>query len=122
VASCLLVGVFTWSNLYDHHDRSMAMANYSLGNMFMKKGDHQAAKKQYETAIEQGVCVPNAHLNLGVIAFYNSDTTRARELFTNEIESCGPSGKAYNNLSMLARLKTDYDLAYAYADSAIWRQ
>ncbi|MCP4582013.1 MAG: tetratricopeptide repeat protein [candidate division Zixibacteria bacterium] len=119
-ASSLLIGIITWTNLYDHHDRSMAMANYSLGNMFMKKGDHQAARKQYESTIDQGARVPNAHLNLGVIAFYNGDTTRAREQFTDEIKSCGPSGKAYNNLSMLASLKGDYSQANAFADSAIY--
>ncbi|GAG42506.1 unnamed protein product, partial [marine sediment metagenome] len=74
---------------------------------------------QYEAAINQGSSVPNARLNLGVIAFYAGDTTQAREWFVEEIRNCGPSGKAFSNLSMLARLKGDYNLAFAMADSAI---
>jgi len=97
----------------------MAMANYSLGNMFMKKGDYQSARAQYEIAINQGHCVPNAYLNLGVIAFYDGDTSSARSYFEEEILNCGPSGKAYNNLSMLARLSGDNRQAYAMADSSV---
>jgi len=118
-ASILLAGLFAWTNFYNHHDRSMAMANYSLGNMFMKKGDYQSARAQYEIAINQGHCVPNAYLNLGVIAFYDGDTSSARSYFEEEILNCGPSGKAYNNLSMLARLSGDNRQAYAMADSSV---
>jgi len=118
-ASTLLVGLFAWTNFYNHHDQSTAMANYSLGNMFMKKGDYQSAKAQYERALNQSRCVPNAYLNLGVIAFYDGDTSSARSYFEEEIKSCGPSGKAYNNLSMLARLSGDYRQAFALADSAV---
>jgi len=117
--SVFVAGVFTWTNFYGHHDSSTAMANYSLGNMFLKKGDYNSARQQYQTALEQASCVPNAHLNLGVIAFYESDTATARLEFEKEIKSCGPSAKAYNNLSMLARLKGDYNRAYAIADTAI---
>jgi len=119
LVSVLIAVVFTWTNFYGHHDSSTAMANYSLGNMFLKKGDYNSARQQYQTASEQAPCVPNAHLNLGVIAFYESDTAAARYEFENEIEYCGPSAKAYNNLSMLARLKGDYNRAYAIADTAI---
>ncbi len=117
--STLLVGLFAWTNFYDHHDRSMAMANYSLGNMFMKKGDYRSARTQYETALSQGHCVPNACLNLGVIALYDGDTSSARSYFEEEIRNCGPSGKAYNDLSMLARLSGDYRRAFAMADSSV---
>ena len=119
ILSTALAGFFAWTNLYNHHDRSMAMANYSLGNIFFKKGDYQSAKHQYQEALEQASCVPNAHLNIGVIAFYNSDTAAARAEFQNEIDNCGPSAKAFNNLSLLARLKGDDNRAYDFADSAV---
>ena len=118
-ASTLLAGLYAWTNFYDNHDQSLAMANYSLGNMFMKKGDYHSARTQYEIAINEGHCVPNAYLNLGVISFYNSDTSSARSYFEEEINSCGPSSKAYNNLSMLARLSGEYSQAYSLADSAV---
>lgn len=120
LGSVIIIAVLTWTNFYDHHDRTTAMANYSLGNMALKKGDYETAKLQYHKAIEQGDCIPNAHLNLGVIAFYERDTLSARLEFEDEISSCGKSAKAFNNLSMLARLKSNYIMAYAYADSAVY--
>jgi tetratricopeptide (TPR) repeat protein len=119
IAAVVLIGIFAWTDFYKHHDKSMVMANYSLGNMFLKKGDYRAAGEQYRRALSQAACVPNAHLNLGVIAFYNQDTALARIEFENETEKCGPSAKAYNNLSMLSRLGKDYPKACAYADSAV---
>ena len=119
ICAVFIAGLFSWTNLYGHHDGSMAMANYSLGNMFLKKGDHESARSQYKIASMQASCVPNAHLNLGVIAFYEKDTSTARIEFEAEIQKCGPSAKAYNNLSLLARLKGSYHRAFAIADTAI---
>lgn len=117
--STLVVGLFSWSNFYKHHDRSMAMADYSLGNIFLKKGDYESARVQYQKALQQAHYLPKAHLNLGVLAFYEGDTVTARTEFQNEIKSCGRSAKAFNNLSLLKRLKGDYESACALADSAV---
>ncbi|RKX18060.1 MAG: hypothetical protein DRP26_05920 [Candidatus Zixiibacteriota bacterium] len=117
--SILVVCLFSWSNLYKHHDKSMAMAEYSLGNTFLKKGDYKSARLQYQKALQQAYNLPKAHLNLGVIAFYEGDTALARIEFQNEIKICGPSAKAFNNLSLLKRLKGDFQSAYALADSAV---
>lgn len=119
LVSILVIGLFSWSNLYKHHDRSMAMAEYSLGNTFLKKGDYKLARVQYQKALQQTYCLPKAHLNLGVIAFYEGDTATARTEFQNEIKICGPSAKALNNLSLLKRLKSDFQSAYGLADSAV---
>jgi Flp pilus assembly protein TadD/4-amino-4-deoxy-L-arabinose transferase-like glycosyltransferase len=114
----ILAGVFSWTNFYNTHDKSDAQAYYSLGNIFLKKGSYDQAKKQYLHAASLGKCVPHAHTNLGVIAFYEGDTASARQQFEEEIASCGPSGKAYNNRSLLKRLGGDYNAAYAIADTA----
>ncbi len=115
----IFVGIFCWSDFYRHHDTNDALAHYSLGNVFLKKGDYDRAAAEYRRAIESAPCVPHAHTNLGVIAFYSGDTATARREFEMEINSCGPSGKAYNNLSLLKRLNHDYLAAYATADSAV---
>ncbi len=117
--SVLLVGIISWTNFYDHHDKSMAMAHYSLGNMLMRKANYDGAKAEYLTAIKDVDCVPNACLNLGVIAFYQKDSDLARSYFNDEISNCGPNAKAYNNLSLLSRLAHDNDSSIAWADSAI---
>jgi Flp pilus assembly protein TadD/4-amino-4-deoxy-L-arabinose transferase-like glycosyltransferase len=114
----LSAGVFCWSNFYGHHDKSNAQAYYSLGNIFLKKGNYEQAKRQYLQAASLGKCVPHAHTNLGVIAFYEGDTATARQEFEKEIACCGPSGKAYNNRSLLKRLGGDFKAAYAIADTA----
>lgn len=118
ICAILFTGVFCWSNFYNHHDKSNAQAYYSLGNIFLKKGDYEQAKKQYLMAASLEKCVPHAHTNLGVIAFYEGDTSSARQQFDEEIACCGPSGKAYNNRSMLKRLSGDFRAAYAIADTA----
>lgn len=115
----LATGFFTWTDLYHHHDRSLAFAHYSLGNMLLKKGNREAAQRQFEEAISEAACVPNAHLNLGVIAFYNNDTATARNEFLSELQACGPSARAYNDLSLLARLAGENNHAYALADSCV---
>jgi Flp pilus assembly protein TadD/4-amino-4-deoxy-L-arabinose transferase-like glycosyltransferase len=113
-----LAGIFCWSNLYGHHDSSNAQAYYSLGNIYLKKGDYKSAQKEYLQAAGLGKCVPHAHTNLGVIAFYEGDTASARQEFEEEIVCCGPSGKAYNNRSLLKRLGGDFKAAYFIADTA----
>jgi len=120
LGSVIIIAIFTSTNFYGHHDRSTAMANYSLGNMALKKGDYETARLHYNQALRQASCIPNAHLNLGVIAFYERDTLTARHEFENEINACGVSAKAYSNLAMLARLKGNSNEAYAYADSAVY--
>jgi tetratricopeptide (TPR) repeat protein len=119
IAVFLFVGIFSWSNFYNHHDSSNALAHYSLGNVFLSKGNYEKAKNEYNKALSLTARVPHAHTNLGVIAFYEQDTTTARKEFEKEIASSGPTGKAYNNLSLLKRLGGDYLAAYALADSAI---
>lgn len=118
ICGIILAGVFCWTNFYNAHDKSDAQAYYSLGNIFLKKGNYDQAKKQYLQAASLGKCVPHAHTNLGVIAFYEGDTASARQQFEEEIACCGPSGKAYNNRSLLKRLGGDYNAAYAIADTA----
>lgn len=119
VISILVIGVFSWSDFYGVRHQSMAMAYYSLGNMLLKKGDYVAARKQYEKSLEGLHCVPNANLNLGVIAFYNKNIIEAKKYFGAELTACGPNARAFNNLSMLARLAHDDSLAISWADSAI---
>jgi len=114
----ILVGIFCWSDFYRHHDTNEALAHYSLGNTFLKKGNYDRAAAEYRRAADLAPCVPHAHTNLGVIAFYRGDTAAARQEFENEIKNCGPSGKAYNNLALLKRLNGDYLSSYMIADSA----
>ncbi len=115
----IFVGIFCWSDFYRHHDTNEALAHYSLGNIFLKKGNYEKAAAEYRRAADLAPCVPHAHTNLGVIAFYRGDTAAAREEFANEINSCGPSGKALNNLALLKRLGGDYLSSYSIADSAV---
>jgi Flp pilus assembly protein TadD len=116
--SILFAGIFSWSDFYHHHDTSNALAYYSLGNVYLKKGDYKSAQTEFLEATRLAPCVPHAHTNLGVIAFYRGDTAAARLEFEKEIASCGPSGKAYNNRSLLKRLGVDFKAAYAIADTA----
>ena len=119
VAAFLAMGIFSWSNFYGQRDQSMAMAYYSLGNMLLKKGDYDAAKIEYQTALKQGGCVPNTNLNLGVISFYEKNYEQADSYFRDELVSCGPNAKAYANLSLLARLAGNSQQALSWADSSV---
>ena len=119
LTSALALGLFVWTDFYHHHDRSMASAHYSLGNMLLKKGQTKEARQQFEIALSEASCVRNAHLNLGVIAFYDNDTATARSEFIDELITCGSSPRAYNNLSLLARLAGDHQRAYELADSCV---
>jgi len=119
IIAIVFIGIFAWSNFYDHHDKSMGKAHYSVGNMFIRAGKQEEAKAEYKTALANGDRVPDANVNLGVIAFYEKDNAAAERYFKSELALCGPNAKAYNNLSMLARLEGDYNHSLDWADSAI---
>ena len=119
VAVILILGLFSWTNLYDHHDKTMAMAHYSLGNMLMRKGDYDKARQAYQQANVEGACVSDANINLGVIAFYEKNYDEAKRYFLDELIYCGENNKAFSNLSLLARLEGDYMASIAWSDSSI---
>jgi tetratricopeptide (TPR) repeat protein len=107
------------SNLYHLQKENFAQAHFSLGNLFLRKGELQKAEEQYLLALEKNPSVRRAHLNLGYIYFNEGNYLLAEKEFSEEIKLYPQHEKAYNNLSTLYRFKGDYTKAREYAKKAL---
>lgn len=107
------------SNLYRLDKENFAQAHFSLGNLFLRKGELQKAEDQYLLALKLDPWVKRAHLNLGNIYFSEGNYTLAEKEFSEEIKLYPQYEKAYNNLSTLYRFKGNYSQAIEYARKAL---
>jgi tetratricopeptide (TPR) repeat protein len=107
------------SNFYHLSKTNFAQAYYSLGNLYLKKGELQKAKEQYLLALKEDPYLRRAHLNLGNIYFRERNYSRAEEEFLEELKLHPRQEKAYNNLSVLSRIKGDFPSAIEQAKEAL---
>jgi tetratricopeptide (TPR) repeat protein len=103
----LLFFLFANSNFYHLDKTNFAQSYFSLGNLFLKKGNLQDARTEYLLALKENPSLQRAHLNLGNIYFYQKDYSRAEKEFLEELKANPRQEKAYNNLSVLYRIRGD---------------
>jgi tetratricopeptide (TPR) repeat protein len=119
VIAALVLLALTNIDFFGISHESFAMSHYSLGNVYLKKGLDDEALAEYATAISMADCVPKAHLNRGVIFFGRNDYAAAEREFNLELEKCGISPEAHNNLSVLLRLEGRSEEALSQARAAV---
>jgi tetratricopeptide (TPR) repeat protein len=113
------LAVLTSIDFFEISRESFAMSHFSLGNVYLKKGMQEQALDEYSRAAAMAPCVPKVHLNRGIIFFGRNDYRKAEEEFLLEMEKCGKSPEAHNNLSVLKRLEGDPEDAVEHARTAI---
>jgi tetratricopeptide (TPR) repeat protein len=111
--------LLTNSNLYHLSIGDFSSAHFSLGNVFLKKGDFKKALEEYDTALEKESHPTRAHLNRGIILFRLGDYDKAEEEFLKELEVAPEDEKSYNNLSVLYRLEGRHDQAIERGQKSI---
>lgn len=95
------------SNLYGLEVGDFSQAHFSLGNVYLKRGDLEKALKEYDLAI-QIAPLSRARLNRGIIFFKKGDLNLAKKEFLEELKIDPDNQKVYNNLSVIYRLEGDY--------------
>jgi len=115
----LLFFLFSNSNFYHLDKANFAQSYFSLGNLFLKKGNLQKAEEEYLLALKENPSLQRAHLNLGNIYFHQKDYSLAEKEFLEELKVNPRQEKAYNNLSVLYRIRGDYLKATTLANQAL---
>jgi tetratricopeptide (TPR) repeat protein len=115
----LLFFFFSNSNFYHLDRKNFAQSYFSLGNLFLKKGNLQDAKEEYLLALKKSPSMQRAHLNLGNIYFHLKDYSQAEQEFLEELKLNPRQEKAYNNLSVLYRIRGDDLKAISLARQAL---
>lgn len=111
--------LLTNSNFYHLSAGNFSSARFSLGNVYLKKGDFEKALEEYNAALEEESYPTRAHLNKGIIFFRLGDYDEAEREFLKELEVDPESEKSYNNLSVLHRLQGRHDEAIKTARRSI---
>jgi len=106
------------SNLYDLGKGDFSQAHFSLGNVYLKRGDLDRALKEYQLSIQKEP-LSRARLNRGIIFFKKGDIKKAKEEFLEELKVDPYNQKAYNNLSVISRLEGNYGEAEKWAQKAL---
>ncbi|HVP37206.1 MAG TPA: tetratricopeptide repeat protein [Terriglobales bacterium] len=107
------------SNFYHLDKKNFAQSYFSLGNLFLKKGNLERAEEEYALALKENPSLQRAHLNLGNIYFRQKDYAQAEQEFLEELKLNPRQEKAYNNLSVLYRIRGDDMKAIALAKQAL---
>jgi tetratricopeptide (TPR) repeat protein len=111
--------VLTNTNAYHLTVENFASSYFSLGNVYLKRGDLKSALKEYNTALEKDAYPVRVHLNKGIVFFRLGDYPKAEAEFLKELEVDPQDEKAYNNLSVLYRFEDRYDQAVESARRSI---
>ena len=119
MALFLLFFFLSNSNFYHLDKANFAQSYFSLGNLFLKKGNLQDARAEYLLALKENPSLQRAHLNLGNIYFHQKDYSRAEKEFQEELKANPRQEKAYNNLSVLYRIQGDDLKAITLAKQAL---
>lgn len=111
--------ILTNSNVYHLSVENFASSYFSLGNIYLKKGDLRRALEEYNEALGKDAYPVRVHLNKGIVFFRLRDYQKAEQEFLKELEVDPQDEKAYNNLSVLYRLEGKYDRAIESAQRSI---
>jgi tetratricopeptide (TPR) repeat protein len=98
------------------HDPLSPEEHVNLGVSYEKRGELDAALKEYKTASKK---LPLAHLYIGNVYFRQKNYTKAKKSYKAVIEKNGPA-EAYNNLAWLYYITdTHLDVAEELARKAV---
>jgi tetratricopeptide (TPR) repeat protein len=111
--------ILTNSNIYHLSVENFASSYFSLGNVYLKKGNFERALEEYNKALEKEPYPGRVYLNKGIIYFRLGDYQRAEQEFLKELEVDPMDERSYNNLSVLYRLQGKPDQAIENAQRAI---
>jgi tetratricopeptide (TPR) repeat protein len=111
--------LLTNSNPYRLDIKNYASSYFSLGNVYLKKGNLQGALQEYNKALEKDAYPVRVHLNKGIVFFKLGQFQEAEEEFLRELEVDPQDERAYNNLSVLYRLQGEYQKAIENAKESI---
>ncbi|MBD3232600.1 MAG: tetratricopeptide repeat protein [candidate division Zixibacteria bacterium] len=107
------------SNFTNIDKFNFSQAYYNLGNIYLRNGEWQKAKEQYEQAMESNPRVSLARLNIGNIFFYTDQYDSAEYYYRQELKHHPGESRAYLNLSTINLLKGDYRNAMIAANDAL---
>lgn len=107
------------SNAYHLGVRDFSQAYFSLGNVYLQKGNLDQALAEYDSALARNPNANRAHLNRGMVFFKKGEYDKAEGEFLAELKLNPDEDKAYNNLSAIYREKGLYDKAEEMAEKAL---
>jgi tetratricopeptide (TPR) repeat protein len=107
------------SNAYHLGVGDFSQAYFSLGNVYLQKGNLNQALVEYDSALARNPRASRAHLNQGMVFFKKGEYDKAEKEFLSELKLNPDEDKAYNNLSAIYRQKGLYDKAEEMAEKAL---
>jgi tetratricopeptide (TPR) repeat protein len=119
----LLIPLLFLTNTNAYHLKmggfSLAQSHFSLGNVYLKKGELDLALAYFDTALALNPAWSRGHLNRGMVFFRKGDYDEAKKEFLAELELNPYEEQAYNNLSAIYLEQEQYDRAEQTAKRAI---
>ena len=96
------------------------LANNRMGEVQIARGRNESAEPYFRKAMSADPPVSSAHFHVGTMLAKKGDFVRARSYFERSLEIQSRSSAALNNLAFsLARMDTDLDQAFTYAQRAV---
>lgn len=115
----VIIAFIVNSNLTGMRGKDFSSSHFSLGNVYLKKGEPDSARAEFETALKLNPNTPGANLNLGVICFHEGKRENAKQYFLKETEVAPKDPKAYSNLCLLYRLEGKLEEAKRFCKESI---
>jgi len=98
-AGLIILALFVNVNPWGPASDNRAHSHFALGNAYLKRGDAEAAVREYRRALEADPRYPQAHLNLGVAAWNRGQADEAVRQYEAELALDPRCAKAWNNLA-----------------------
>jgi tetratricopeptide (TPR) repeat protein/4-amino-4-deoxy-L-arabinose transferase-like glycosyltransferase len=98
---------------------SLAQAHFGLGNVYLKTGQLDLARAQFDTALALNPHWSRAHLNRGMVFFRKGDYGQAEKDFLAELKLNPDEAQAYNDLAAIYLRQERYDETEEMAKKAI---
>ncbi len=110
--------IVTQINPWQLRESPEGWAHYMEGNAYMNLGETDKAEAAFREALNDVVCLPLAHVNLGVIAYRRGDIAEAENQYQLALADDSLCVKAWNNLGIVNESRGDTVqaiLAYRHA-------
>ncbi|MCD6098700.1 tetratricopeptide repeat protein [bacterium] len=115
----IVIAFIVNSNLTGTRENDFSSSHFSLGNVYLRKGELDSAKVEFKTALKLNPNTPGANLNLGVICFHEGRREDAKRYFLRETEVAPKDPKAYSNLCLLYRLEGNLEEAERFCNESV---